>query len=244
MDHLGERLSALVDGELGPAERDRALRHLAACENCRFEAEMMRGLKRRLHGLDAPEPSTDFLGRLSSLSGPPAEPPSQGPPDGGSARSGGFGSMPPLGSSRPIGGGLPRVFGGGPFTDPGAGTDTALAVADPEPAPAPARPRRARGGRMGLGARTRAARPLSVLRPRWERTRFAVAGASVVAVALGTAFVAGGDSDEPPVVIPPVDDYAVEHAVTSRQVTVPEPDGRFTEVSTVTEASAPASAPR
>ncbi|MFD0802778.1 anti-sigma factor family protein, partial [Streptomonospora algeriensis] len=94
MDHPGERLSALVDGELGHAERDRILRHLADCENCRFEAEMLRGLKRRLHGLDSPEPSTDFLGRLTSLNGPPADPPAQGPPGGG------FGSMPPLGSSR------------------------------------------------------------------------------------------------------------------------------------------------
>ncbi|MUL39830.1 zf-HC2 domain-containing protein [Streptomonospora sp. PA3] len=227
MDHLGERLSALVDGELGHAERDRVLRHLAACETCRFEAEMLRGLKRRLHGLDSPEPSTDFLGRLSSLSGPPAEPPAQDPPGG----AGGFGSMPPLGSSRPIGGGLPRVFGG----------DSALAVAEPAAAPAPERPRRPRAAR--------AARPLSVLRPRWERTRFAVAGVSVLAVALGTAFVAGGDSEDAPVVTPPIDDYAIEHAVTSRQVPVPDsqaPDapGGPAKVSPVGETSVPASAPR
>ncbi|QBI52593.1 anti-sigma factor family protein [Streptomonospora litoralis] len=226
MDHLGERLSALVDGELGHTERDRALRHLAACENCRFEAEMMRGLKRRLHGLDSPEPSTDFMGRLSSLSGASTEPPDQGPHAGGPAGPGGFGSIPPLGSSRPIGGGLPHVPGG----------DSALAVAEP------AASSRSRSGRAGPAAR--AARPLSVLRPRWERTRYAVAGASVLAVALGTAFVAGGDSEAPPVVSPPVDDYAVEHAVTSRQVTVPAPEGRFPEVGTVVEATAPASGPR
>ncbi|MFC4867361.1 MULTISPECIES: anti-sigma factor family protein [Streptomonospora] len=224
MDHMEERLSALVDGELGHSERDRVLRHLASCENCRFEAEMLRGLKRRLHGLDSPEPSTDFLGRLSAMSGPPGQPPGQGPqpPMGGA---GGFGSMPPLGSSRPIGGGLPRAFGG----------DTALAVAEeaPAPAPAPARPRR-----------PRPQRPLSVLRPRWERTRYAVAGVSVLAVALGTAFVVGGDVEDAPVVIPNVDDYAIEHAVTSRQATVPEPESSAPETGAVAKASAPASEPR
>lgn len=127
MDHPEERLSALVDGELGHSERDRILRHLADCEDCRFEAETLRGLKRRLHGLDAPEPSTDFLGRLTSLSGPSADPPErpQGPPGGM------FGSAPP-GSGRPIGGG-----------------PSAAAVESPPAAPAPERARRpaARPGR-------------------------------------------------------------------------------------------------
>ena len=45
-EHLGERLSALVDGELGPAEHESALIHLAKCEACRFEADMTRRLKR------------------------------------------------------------------------------------------------------------------------------------------------------------------------------------------------------
>ncbi|WP_084722756.1 anti-sigma factor family protein [Streptomonospora alba] len=220
MDHPGERLSALVDGELGHAERDRILRHLAACENCRFEAEMLRGLKRRLHGLDAPEPSTDFLGRLTSLSGPPSDdPPDQGPPGGV------FGSRPPLGASRPIGGGLPWTTGGG-----------TPAVAESAPAaPEPERARRPRAPRQ---------RPLSVLRPRWERTRFAVAGVSVLAVALGTAFVAGGDAEDPPVVTPPIEDYVVEHAVTSRQVPVPDIESGLAKVSTVVETQAPTPAPR
>ena len=74
MDHLGERLSALIDGELGAAEHERALIHLAKCESCRFEADMMRRLKRRLTGLGEPEPDMDFMGRLmsqSGLGGPP-----------------------------------------------------------------------------------------------------------------------------------------------------------------------------
>ncbi|MBV2362762.1 zf-HC2 domain-containing protein [Streptomonospora nanhaiensis] len=222
MDHLGERLSALVDGELGHAERDRALIHLAGCETCRFEAEMLRRLKRRLHRLDTPEPSMDFLGRLSALSGPPADPPPD-PPGGGPGAFGGFGSLPPLGSSRPLGGGLPRTVDG-----------TALAVAGP--APEPARPARER--------RLRRPRPLSVLRPRWERTRFAVAGASVVAVALGTAFVAGGDPGEGPVVEPELSDYAVEHAVTARQAPVPDFDAGTAVVTTALEDTPPATGSR
>ncbi len=38
MSHLGDRLSALVDGELDGAELDRAYAHLAGCTRCRSEA--------------------------------------------------------------------------------------------------------------------------------------------------------------------------------------------------------------
>jgi anti-sigma factor RsiW len=95
---LGERLTALVDGELGHEERDRALAHLAGCARCRAEADGLRRLKRRLRGLsDLPPadgaddlPSGDFLARLRDLGRtagtprgavprPPFEPP-QGSP--------------------------------------------------------------------------------------------------------------------------------------------------------------------
>jgi anti-sigma factor RsiW len=59
MSHLGRRLSALVDGELGDAERDQAHSHLVSCEECRAEAAALRALKRRVHGLgEAPADST------------------------------------------------------------------------------------------------------------------------------------------------------------------------------------------
>ena len=48
MTHLGDRLSALIDGELDGAERDRAHAHLASCEQCRTEAAELRALKRKL----------------------------------------------------------------------------------------------------------------------------------------------------------------------------------------------------
>ena len=55
--HLGERLTALIDGELGHDEREKAHRHLAACADCRAEAEALRGLKKRLRALNDTMPS-------------------------------------------------------------------------------------------------------------------------------------------------------------------------------------------
>ena len=51
MSHLGQRLSALIDGELSEAEQDRVLAHLAGCEPCRREASALRTLKRRMNSL-------------------------------------------------------------------------------------------------------------------------------------------------------------------------------------------------
>jgi anti-sigma factor RsiW len=51
MRHLGERLSALIDGELSAARRERVLVHLARCEPCRREATALRLLKQRMHTL-------------------------------------------------------------------------------------------------------------------------------------------------------------------------------------------------
>jgi len=44
MSHLGQRLSALIDGELGHVERDRVLVHLVRCEPCRADAVALRTL--------------------------------------------------------------------------------------------------------------------------------------------------------------------------------------------------------
>src|SRR5436190_2176449 len=71
MSHLGDRLSALVDGELGGAERDRAHAHLAACEQCRTEAAELRALKRKLRGLMDGAPSEAAMtSRLIAMTGP------------------------------------------------------------------------------------------------------------------------------------------------------------------------------
>lgn len=174
MSHLEERLSAFVDGELGHSDRERVLNHLAGCETCRFEAEMLRRLKQRLSALDGPEPASAFLGRLLSL---PDDTLPKGPPGGT------FGTAPPLGAGRPLGGVPARPV---------------------EQRPAPARGR-------------------SRFRPAWGRARYAVAGASVLAVTLGTAFVAGGDRTDQPVVTPALVDYVIEHAAVSGQSPLGDP---------------------
>jgi anti-sigma factor RsiW len=74
VNHLGELLSALIDGELTGADLDRANAHLAACADCRTEAAELRQLKRALRAL-AESANADMIGaaalseRLLALDG-------------------------------------------------------------------------------------------------------------------------------------------------------------------------------
>lgn len=72
---LGERVAALVDGELDHAARERAQRHLAHCAPCRAEADAHRRLKARLHDLSAAEPTLPdaLTARLMALPAPGAD---------------------------------------------------------------------------------------------------------------------------------------------------------------------------
>jgi len=71
MSHLGDRLSALVDGELDGAERDRVHAHLASCEPCRAEAAELRALKQKLRGLMTGAPAEAAMTRrLIAMTGP------------------------------------------------------------------------------------------------------------------------------------------------------------------------------
>jgi anti-sigma factor RsiW len=71
MSHLGDRLSALVDGELDGAERDRVHAHLASCEPCRAEAAELRALKQKLRGLTTGAPAEAAMTRrLIAMTGP------------------------------------------------------------------------------------------------------------------------------------------------------------------------------
>jgi anti-sigma factor RsiW len=101
MSHLGDRLSALVDGELDGAELDRAHAHLASCERCRAEAAELRALKRKLRELTARAPAeADVTRRLIAITGPggPLPPrrrrmrlaPGPRPPSGRDTRGPGF----------------------------------------------------------------------------------------------------------------------------------------------------------
>ncbi|MGW0992568.1 anti-sigma factor family protein [Streptomyces sp. NPDC002523] len=65
--HLGDRLSALVDGELGHESRERVLAHLATCARCKAEADAQRRLKNVFAEAAPPPPSESFLARLQGL---------------------------------------------------------------------------------------------------------------------------------------------------------------------------------
>lgn len=108
--HLGDRLSALVDGELGHDARERVLAHLATCAKCKAEADAQRRLKSVFAEAAPPSPSESFLARLQGL-------PGGGDLDGGGSPlgGGGFGGRLP---GRGGGAGLPgdsRVAAPGVF---------------------------------------------------------------------------------------------------------------------------------
>ncbi|MGW2640272.1 zf-HC2 domain-containing protein [Streptomyces sp. NPDC001348] len=67
--HLGDRLSALVDGELGHEARERVLAHLATCARCKAEADAQRRLKNVFAEAAPPPPSESLLARLQGLPG-------------------------------------------------------------------------------------------------------------------------------------------------------------------------------
>jgi anti-sigma factor RsiW len=71
MNHLGGRLSALIDGELSDTERDQVHAHLVGCDECRTEAAALRTLKRRVRGLGETPADGDLTRRLIALGGLP-----------------------------------------------------------------------------------------------------------------------------------------------------------------------------
>jgi anti-sigma factor RsiW len=104
VSHLGELLSALVDGELSGAELDRANAHVAACGACRVEANALRRLKHELRGLADVSGAGDITGRLLAMNDQDGYP---GP--AGSARARQLGRE--HGQRRRV-----RATGGGPYS--------------------------------------------------------------------------------------------------------------------------------
>ena len=72
--HLGDLLSALVDGELSGAELDRANAHVASCGACRVEAHALRRLKHQLRGLAEVNDCGDMTRRLLAMCGTEGQP--------------------------------------------------------------------------------------------------------------------------------------------------------------------------
>ncbi|MFJ3225683.1 anti-sigma factor family protein [Streptomyces sp. NPDC086783] len=163
--HLGDRLSALVDGELGHDSRERVLAHLATCAKCKAEADAQRRLKNVFAEVAPPPPSESFLARLQGLPGG-GDSDDGGPPPGGGAF---FGRLP--GSDRHSG--VAGVFG---VTGESFGYVPARPHADVLP------PSSGRGFRIHDVGRHETDRSAS----RGLRFAFAAAGAvSLAAVALG-----------------------------------------------------------
>lgn len=68
--HLGDRVAALVDGELDHEARDRALAHIAHCAACRAEVEAHRAVKEMLRRAVAPRPDAGTVTDLLALAAP------------------------------------------------------------------------------------------------------------------------------------------------------------------------------
>lgn len=89
--HLGDRLAALVDGELGHDARERVLAHVATCQKCKAEVDAQRRVKSVFAQAAPPPPSESFLARLQGLPGGNAD---GGSPLGGGGLPGGLSGRP------------------------------------------------------------------------------------------------------------------------------------------------------
>ena len=140
MTHLGQRLSALIDGELEGSERERVLLHTERCGSCRDELAALSTIKRRMGALGEAAAGAGLTGRLlsalaslddshpaDSASADDAQPPPPWPdrPAGDSGRSG-------RGSAEQRAG---RYFLAGSLAVFLAGLGTAAFIAGGEPQP-------------------------------------------------------------------------------------------------------------
>ncbi|MFG2649136.1 anti-sigma factor family protein [Streptomyces sp. NPDC048436] len=166
--HLGDRLAALVDGELGHDARERCLAHLATCPKCKIEADAQRRLKSVFAEVAPPPPTESFLARLQGLPGGCSEPPSgpRPPASGGFATADSESGLPPTG----VFGVQPETFGYAP-----SGSHAAVL------------PSTGRGFRIHDVSRQDVSRH-ETERSLWRGRRFAFAAAgavSLAAIALG-----------------------------------------------------------
>jgi anti-sigma factor RsiW len=221
--HLGERLTAYLDGELGHDARERVQAHLATCAECLAEADAARGVKQLLSRTEAPGPSGALMARLLAVAALPDDGSSGQGPGGGASEA----ELPPvsgpdlhaaeptaptLGGSRLTGGSFGR---GASFGGNALGAGVPLPGSDPrahQDGPRLWSVRRT-GPSVADGERRRPAAVLPLSRPavpRGRRLVVAAAGAfSVAAVtlggfgSLGLASVAGDTPlDEPHAVNP------------------------------------------
>ncbi|GGW86281.1 membrane protein [Streptomyces malachitofuscus] len=174
--HLGDRLSALVDGELGHDARERVLAHVATCAKCKAEVDAQRRLKNVFAEAAPPPPSESFLARL------------QGLPAGGDLGDGG----PPLGGGGLPGGASGRFGSSGVFGNRRERFEFAYTPVRRHD-PAPAAGAAGRGFAVHDVSRHETDRPAS----RGLRFAFVAAGAvSLAAIALGGVTATGPTDTE------------------------------------------------
>ncbi|RKE20991.1 anti-sigma factor [Streptomyces sp. TLI_171] len=197
--HLGDRLTAYLDGELGHDARERVQAHLATCADCLAEAEDARAVKRTLSGAGTPGPSAALMARLMSVAALPEDEPG---PDGPSGSGGVFGGSRLTGGSFGRGAG----FGGGALgaDAPIPGIDPRAGLFGSRPSAAPRRDPAAMPRPLAALGELPTARPQPA---RGRRLVFAAAGAfSVAAVTLGGVggVTAGQGTTRQPTSVTPV----------------------------------------
>lgn len=200
MSHLGERVTTLVDGQLGADAAERALIHIAGCTECRDAVEIERLTKQRLATLGGPPPGGDLLHRLMGLAGPSGPLPPRPGHVPGSPRpqlttTAGFGSGGTNGAG---------LSGTAMISDLGRGV-----IARPPGRRGSSRPPMARAATLGRMVRV----------SRSSRNR--VAAAMVGAACLVGAGVTGGivnSSVAAQRVVPPVDSFVLEHSATTAEL--------------------------
>jgi len=179
--HLGERVTALVDGQLGHDDRDRALAHIARCELCRADVELERQTKAALRRLPDVEPPAELIRKLLAL-----------------AESGG--PLPP--QRRPFpGAATPAVGWRAPDRRPGAGRPVDVAG-----------PRRPQG-----------APRLSTPRRRVRLAAAGVLSAGFLTLALATLGGPAQSGPAPATIVPPMEQFTVEHARSTGSLPFVEP---------------------
>lgn len=74
MTHLGSQLSALADGQLTPAAAERALAHVAGCQQCAADLRAARNARAALAAAFEVRPDPDLTTRLLALGAVPPAP--------------------------------------------------------------------------------------------------------------------------------------------------------------------------
>jgi anti-sigma factor RsiW len=206
MSHLGDLLSAHVDGELDGAEQDKVSVHLARCEQCREEAAQLRALKRQIGELAAHVPGEpDMTQRLLEIAEVAAV----------------IGASTPARKHRVLSRPSRALAGRGPT------------------APGPAGPRRSRAPKLSPKLNPKLS-PKPILKRMSRRRKYAVLGAVSIVVSLGTAAFSVGGSDAGPgrTIVPQVELFSEEHAITTGGVPFEGP-GPVLEMSTSSTARQP-----